>query len=247
MTNKIQKTAEGEGLLDDASNYDKDKYEKPSVTADICICTIDDDKLKVLMIKRKHAPFRGKWACPGGFLEIPKKQTLEQTAVRELEEETGVKGIPVHQLATYSGVKRDPRMRIVTTAYFACVDSSVIERQNIKAADDADDYIWMNLKDLPKLAFDHNKILDDLYERLQGRVVYADIAFQFVAKEFTWSELQHVYEVILDRKLITPNFRRKIKKLYYIEETKRMSKPERGRPSKLLRFNGIKPTFDIKV
>lgn len=243
MSTKMEKTAEGEYLLDDSSNYDKDKYEKPSVTADICICTVDSGELKVLMIKRKLAPFRGKWACPGGFLDIPKNQTLEETAIRELEEETGMKGIPVHQLATYSDVNRDPRMRILSTAYFACVDSSVIQYQNIKAGDDADDYMWMNLKDLPTLAFDHNKILSDLYERLQGRVVYSDIAFQFVGKEFTWTELQHVYEVILDRKLITPNFRRKIKNLYFIEETNKMSKPERGRPSKLLRFKGIKSTF----
>lgn len=243
LTRKVKKTAEGKDLKDDASNYDKDKYEKPSVTADICICTVDGDQLKVLMIKRKYAPYRGKWACPGGFLEIPKKQTLEITALRELEEETGVNGIPVHQLATYSDVKRDPRMRIITTAYFACVDSSVITKQKIKPRDDAKDYTWMDLKDLPNLAFDHNIILGDLYDRLQGRIVYTDIAFQLVPKEFTWSELQHVYEVVLDRKLITPNFRRKIKNLYYIEETSKMSKPERGRPSKLLLFNGIKPTF----
>jgi 8-oxo-dGTP diphosphatase len=238
-----EKTDEGSELLDDVSNYDKDAYEKPSVTVDICICTVDEGELKILMIKRKNPPFREKWACPGGFLDIPKKQTLEETAIRELEEETGMKGIPVHQLATYSDVKRDPRMRILSTAYFACVDSSVIQYQNIKADDDAEDYMWMNLKDLPNLAFDHNKILSDLYERLQGRVVYSDIAFQFVGKEFTWTELQHVYEVILDHKLITPNFRRKIKNLYFIEDTKKMSKPKRGRPSKLLRFKGIKSTF----
>lgn len=244
MTNVI-KSAEGHELLDDVSNYDKDKYEKPSVTVDICICTIDEGALKVLMIKRKNPPFRGKWATPGGFLEIPKKESLVKTALRELKEETGVRGIPVHQLATYGDVNRDPRMRIITVAYFACVDSSVIAMQKIKAADDADDYCWLNFKEIPKLAFDHNKILSDLYVRLQGRVTYSDLAFQFLPEEFTWTELQTVFEVILDRKLIAPNFRRKILGLYDIEETGKMSvTPTKGRPSKLLRFKGIKTIFE---
>jgi 8-oxo-dGTP diphosphatase len=238
------KSAEGKDLLDDVSNYDKDKYEKPSVTVDICVCTIDGDDLKVLMIKRKHAPYRGKWACPGGFLEVPKNESLEKTALRELHEETGVVGIPVHQLATYGDPKRDPRMRIITTAYFACVDQSVIEKQEIQAADDESEYCWMDIKDVPMLAFDHNKIIADLYDRLQGRITYADIAFQFLPEEFTWSDLQHVYEVVLDREVSAPNFRRKIMSLYYIEEVGKMSKPDRGRPAKLLRFKGIKDTFD---
>jgi 8-oxo-dGTP diphosphatase len=237
------KTAEGHELLDDVSNYDKDKYEKPSVTVDICICTIDDGQLKVLMIKRKHPPFRGCYACPGGFLDLPKRESLEKTALRELKEETSVKGIPVHQLYTYGDVNRDPRMRVITVAYYACVDSSVIKVQNIKAADDASEYCWMNLKDVPKLAFDHNKILRDLYIRLQSRVTYSDLAFQFLPNEFTWTQLQNVYEIVLDRKLVAPNFRRKIMSLYDLEETGNTYTPNKGRPSRMFRFKGIKEVF----
>lgn len=239
----VKKSAEGKDLLDDCSNYDKDAYEKPAVTVDICICTIDGDDLKVLVIKRKNPPFRGMWACAGGYLEVPKKESLEKTALRELEEETGVIGIPVHQLATYGDVDRDPRDRVITTAYFACLDQASIEKQTIEAADDAEDYMWMDLKNPVDLAFDHNEIVKDLLDRLQGRITYADIAFQFLPEKFTWSELQHVYEVVLDRKMIPTNFRRKINNLYYIEDTGEMSKPKFGRPSKLLCFKGVKPTF----
>lgn len=237
------KTAEGHELLDDVSNYDKDKYEKPSVTVDICICTIDDGQLKVLMIRRKHPPFRGCYACPGGFLELPKRESLEETALRELREETNVMGIPVHQLATYGDVDRDPRMRIITVVYFACVNNDVMKKQLVEAGDDADGYMWIPLKHVPKLAFDHNKILKDLYERLQGRITYSDLAFQFLPKTFTWADLQAVYEAVLDRKLTAPNFRRKILSLYDIRETGKMSKPLRGRPSQLLKFRGIKKVF----
>lgn len=236
-----------EELKDDLSNYKKDKYEKPSVTVDVCICRFHEDQVKVLLIKRKKPPFRDMWAIPGGFLNVAKDNnediTLEKAALRELNEETGIKKLPVHQLATYGDAKRDPRMRVVTVAYFAIVTNQAIEKEKVVAADDAKEVGWFSLHDLPKLAFDHKKILKDLLERIQGRIQYTDMAFNFLPKTFTWSQLQKVYEVVLNRELVTPNFRRKIKSSYNIAELDTKNVSCLGRPSKFLQYDGIKPIF----
>lgn len=232
-----------EVLKDDLSNYNKDAYEKPSVTVDIIICQIIDNDLKVLLIKRKYPPFRDSWAIPGGFVEIAKKETLKQAALRELQEETGVSGVDVYQLATYGDPDRDPRMRVITVAYYALLPQSVVNSLHIKAADDAKEYQWASMKDLPKLAFDHDNILNDFMNRLKGRIEYTTDAFQF-RPEFTWSELQNVYEAVLNRKLIAPNFRRKISSMYDIQPVETSEKPnEIGRPAQLFRMNGVKKVF----
>ena len=236
-----------EELKDDLSNYKKEIYEKPSVTVDTCICRFSEDQVKVLLIKRKKPPFLDMWALPGGFLNVKTDEdldvTLDAASLRELKEETGIRRLPVHQLKTYGDVNRDPRMRVVTVAYFAIVTDQAIKKEKIEAADDAKEVAWFNLHDLPKLAFDHKKILKDLLERIQGRIQYTDMAFNFLPKTFTWSQLQKVYEVVLGRELITPNFRRKIKNTYDIVELDTKNVPSLGRPSKFLQYAGIKPIF----
>lgn len=235
-----RKTAEGKYLKDDVSNYNSEAYEKPSVTVDMCICSIIDSDLKVLLIKRKHPPYRDYWAIPGGFVDLPKKETLEQTASRELREETGLKDIYIEQLKTYGDPDRDPRMRIITVAYFALVPYNFLKNQNIKADDDAGDVGWFSLRELPeKLGFDHRKILDDLLTRLIGKISYTDIAFNLLPLKFTWSELQRVYEIILGRSLLAPNFRRKIRSIYNFKELTRR-KIKKGRPPVYLKYLNIK-------
>ena len=237
----MAKSAEGNELKDDLSNYNADAYEKPSVTVDICICTIICNKLKILLIKRKHAPFRGMWAIPGGFLEIQKGETLEETAARELKEETCLENIYVEQLKTYGDPGRDPRTRVVTVVYFALIPYSALKAQVIKAEDDAEEYKWAPLRKLPKLAFDHNKILKDLLTRLKGKIGYTDIAFSFLPATFTWTELQKVFEIVLGKKLTAPNFRRKMRALYKIKELKvKKEKKFIGRPPVTLTFKGMK-------
>jgi len=235
------KSAEGENLKDDLSNYDSNAYEKPSVTVDICICTIINKRLMGLFIKRKHPPFRGKWAIPGGFLEVNKNETLEKTAARELREETGLKDIYIEQLKTYGNPNRDPRTRVITVAYFALLPYTALKTQVIKADDDAEEYEWFPLKDVPKLAFDHNKIIEDLLIRLKGKITYTDIAFNLLPSTFTWSDLQSVFEIVLDKKLTPPNFRRKMRSLYKLKELKiKKEKEFIGRPPVTLCFKGMK-------
>ena len=237
------KTAEGEFLKDDLSNYDKNAYEKPSITVDIAICTIMENELKVLLIKRKHPPFRDCWAIPGGFVKVEKEEKLEETAKRELKEETNLNNIYIEQLKTYGNPSRDPRMRVITISYFALLPMDKINKVN--AGDDAKETKWFSIRKLPKLAFDHKIILSDLLLRLVGKILYTPIAFELVPKKFTWTELQNTYEIILGRRLLSPNFRRKIKAMYLIKEYKTTKKLKAaGKPPKYLNFIKAKETFN---
>jgi len=226
-----------EELKDDLSNYNPKDYDSPSVTVDIAILSIIENDLKILLIKRKYPPFRGYRAIPGGFVDIYRNETLEETALRELMEETNLKGIYVEQLKTYGDPNRDPRKRVITVAYFALVPYNLLKKLDIKAGDDAEDAQWFSLKKLPHLAFDHKKILKDLCIRLEGKVSYTDIAFKLLPKKFTWSQLQEVYEIILGRPLLRANFRRKIRSMYVLKELKEYKKQKgAGRPPLLLKY-----------
>lgn len=235
------RTAEGPGLLDDVSNYDDTAYKKPSVTVDMAICTIMDNELKVLLIKRKYPPFRDHWAIPGGFVDIDREESLDETAMRELKEETHVENVYLEQLKTYGDPGRDPRTRVITVSYFALLPEEFIDMDKVQADDDAKEYQWFALTNLPEdMAFDHRVILFDLLVRIQGKVSYTSIAFNLVPQKFTWQELQNVYEIILGEKLLRANFRRKIRSMYKIKELKTKKKGNRGRPSILLKYEGIK-------
>jgi len=234
------KTGEGKFLKEDLSNYSDKEYKKPSVTVDVIVCTIKNDDLFVLLIKRKYPPFKNFWAIPGGFVNIDLQESLEDAATRELEEETNVKNIYIEQLKTYGDPYRDPRSRIITVVYFALVPENKIDQQFLKAKDDAKEIDWFSINNLPDLAFDHRKIIEDLKTRIQGKISYTPIAFEFLPKRFTWKELQNTYEVILNKKLLTSNFRRKIKSMYVIKDIKKEKSTTKGRPSRLLEFVKIK-------
>ena len=134
-----------------AYSYD---YPRPAVTADCIVMTREDDP-KVLLIERGHEPFKGCWAFPGGFMNMD--ETTEQCAIRELEEETGLQITDIQQLGAYSKVDRDPRGRTITVAYLAFVDTPL----PVKGQDDAAKAQWFSIKNLPKLAFDHEEIMKD--------------------------------------------------------------------------------------
>jgi len=233
-------SAEGVDLKEDLSNYNSDAYKKPSITVDMCICTIKNNQLEVLVIKRRHPPFKGEWAIPGGFLEPSKNETLEEAAARELREETNLKNIYIEQLKTYGDPDRDPRTRVVTVVYFALLPYSALKNQIIEAKDDAEDYKWVPLRKPPKLAFDHNKILKDLLIRLIGKINYTNIAFSLLPKCFTWAELQDVFEIILGRSLTAPNFRRKIETLHNLKKMRIKKGQVIGRPPTYMCFKGMK-------
>ena len=130
------------------------KYPRPAATAD-CVVITNEPLPKVLLIQRGAAPFKGAWAFPGGFMNID--ETTEQCAIRELEEETGLKVSTVHQIGAYSKVDRDPRGRTITVAYLAIVDS----QKEVIGQDDAARAEWFPITELPPLAFDHYDIMQD--------------------------------------------------------------------------------------
>ncbi len=205
-------------------------YPRPSVTADVIIFTWRDDDLKVLLVRRRYAPFEGMWAIPGGFVEV--SESLENAALRELEEETGVRDVYLEQLYTFGDVDRDPRGRVITVAYFALVPAPLIDPQ---AGSDAAEADWWSMYDLPPLAFDHDRILAYALQRLRYKLEYTAAAFELLPEVFTLSELQATYEIILGEDLDKRNFRRKILSADVIEETGEYRSGE-GRPARLYRF-----------
>jgi 8-oxo-dGTP diphosphatase len=208
------------------------KYPRPALTADCVVFGLDDDNLKVLLIQRDNEPFAGQWALPGGFAEVG--ESLEKTAMRELEEETNLRNIFLEQLYTFSNPNRDPREHVVTVAYFALVN--LIEHE-IHAASDARGAAWFDMDDVPPLAFDHEKILRVAYERLQGKIRYQPIGFELLPSKFTLRQLQQMYEKILDRKLDKRNFRKKMLNMGILEELDEIETDVAHRAARLYRFN----------
>ena len=205
-------------------------HARPAITTDIVFFTIREGELKLLLVKRKGAPFKGKWALPGGFVEA--NECLEDGALRELEEETGVTGVYLEQLYTFGEPKRDPRDRVISVAYYALAASDMIE---LRAATDAEAVDWFAFDELPTLAFDHDEIVRMAHQRLVAKLDYSTIAFQFMPGQFTLSELQAVYETILREALDKRNFRKWILALERIEETGEERREGNHRPAKLYR------------
>ncbi|MBR1625908.1 MAG: NUDIX hydrolase [Bacteroidales bacterium] len=179
------------------------KYPHPAVTADCCVFAFDGKELNILLVKRRNAPYKDCWAFPGGFMEM--NETIEQCARRELEEETGFKAQRMEQLMCFSDVERDPRERVITVAFFA-----LVRMQQVRGGDDALQAEWFKLKDIPPLAFDHDYILRIALNKLKERVHFEPICFELLGEQFTMSELQRLYEAILQVKFDRRNFFRKI-------------------------------------
>ena len=242
----MQKSPHSEDLNEEGTNYTPGNYEMATNTVDVCVCRVKNGKLEVLMVKRARPPFRDHWAIPGGFIDIGEKEGMLAAAERELEEETGIRGLPLWQLATYGGPTRDPRYRVITTAYFTIPSKSTIESITVKPqdTDEIKETTWLAVDELPdNIAFDHAVILEDLKYRLYRDIQFDPIAFRFLDAEFSFAEAQEVYEAILGKKLLAPNFRRKLKSQYYLEETGNTQPSNGGRRSKLLRFQGKKEQF----
>ena len=136
------------------------RYPHPAVTADCVIFGYDENNIKVLLIQRGNEPYKGHWAFPGGFMNID--ETAEQCAIRELEEETGLKDVKVEQFYTFTDVNRDPRERVISIAYYGKIQLS-----NVKGSDDADDAQWFSLDEIPNLAFDHDLVLSKALEKIK--------------------------------------------------------------------------------
>ncbi len=209
------------------------KYPHPAMTADCVIFGFDGFSIKVLLIQRGIEPFKGKWAFPGGFMNM--NETAEECAKRELEEETGLKNAAVEQFYTFSDVNRDPRERVITVAHYALVRLS-----EVKGGDDAASARWFAMDEVPSLAFDHDRILRMAVNRLKERICFEPIGFELLPEVFTMPELQNLYEAILEVKFDRRNFYNKMLKLGILTEAEpRPENASRRTPTKY-RFNSEK-------
>lgn len=211
-------------------------YLPPALTVDVVIFTIEEDTLKTLLIKRTEEPFQNKWALPGGFLL--KDETTHKAAERILKEKAGVSGVYLEQLYTFDAPNRDPRGRVATVAYFA-----VVNRKKITLASKGTTQTptFYAVKSIPRLAFDHDIILDYALQRLRYKIEYTNIVYSLLLQKFTFSQLQQAYEAIWAKKLDKRNFRKKFMALGLIKPTRGKLEGGRHRPARLYQFVSRKP------
>ena len=262
-------------------DYDPKAFDQLSMTSDILLISVSDQEqtnyrktskkmMSILLVKRDDYPYKDKWCLPGGFLN-PKTETLEECAKRVLKTETNLSNIYLEQLYTYDAIDRDPRTRVVSTAYIALIDKNKLtEMINLNASwfdivlleeknnivditlDNGKDTIHLSIKKELRekttdryrfiavkndaLAFDHALVILAGIERVRNKINYTDIVFNMMPEYFTLGELQQVYEVILNKKLLDPAFRRIIANK--VVKTNKMKTGEGHRPSALFKYKG---------
>lgn len=208
------------------------EYPHPAVTVDGVVFGYDEADLKVLLIQREQEPFRLRWALPGGFVNI--EESLDDAVRRELEEETGITRLYLEQLYTFGAPKRDPRERIISVAYYALVK---LADHAVRAASDARNVAWFPVADLPKLAFDHEQILEIALRRLKGKIRYEPVGFELLPEKFPLSDLQRLYETLLEQPLDKRNFRKKILSMGLLADTDEIQQDVAHRAARLYRFD----------
>lgn len=203
------------------------------MTTDCVIFGFDGVSIKVLLVERGIEPYKGMWAFPGGFMKMD--ETAEECARRELEEETGLKSASVEQFHTFTSVNRDPRERVITVAHYALVRLS-----EVKGGDDAASAKWFSHDEIPSLAFDHDHILRLALKVLKERICFEPIGFELLPEVFTMTELQNLYEAILEVKFDRRNFYNKMLKLGILVEAEPRPKSAPSRIPTKYRFNASK-------
>ena len=206
------------------------------LAVDAIVFGYQNNQLYVLLIKQKYGLLKNKWALPGGFVKDHEK--LSQAVIRELKEETGIKVKTLEQLYTFGDdLKRDPRCRVVSVAYFGTVYPKEL---NILAGTDAVDVNWFAINEQPKLAFDHKKIIQKAFERLKAKINYQPIGFDLLDPKFPFSHLENLYTTILQKPIDRRNFRKKILSFGFLIETGQFKKLGSGRPAMLYEFKHSK-------
>ena len=206
------------------------KYPHPAVTTDCVIFGFDGSELQVLLIERGIEPFKGKWAFPGGFLNMD--ETAGEGALRELKEETGLENAYIEQFNTYSDPGRDPRERVITIAHYA-----LVRIQEVKGGDDAAKAQWFPIDEVPQLAFDHDKILREAMRKLRERIHFVLIGFELLPEKFTMRDLQILYESILGVKFDRRNFAKKMMHYELLNQLDETVRPTAKRDALLYSFN----------
>ena len=222
-------------------------FKNPLVTVDIAIFTVRDDALAVLLVQRPPSsdePHPGEWALPGGFVDIERDTDLLACARRKLKEKTGVVTTYLEQLGAWGNRKRDPRGWSVTQVYFALMPSMDVE---LRAGANAVDVRWAPIEEGAtgvgeRLAFDHASLLAVALERLRGKVEYTSLPAFLLPEEFTLSELQRAYEIVLGRPLEKSAFRTRVSDAGLVEKVPRKRRTT-NRPAQLYRLKERAPVY----
>lgn len=200
------------------------------IAVDAVVFGYHNNQIQILLIQQKFG--KKQWALPGGF--VLDKESLDEAVIRELKEETSVKANYLEQLYTFGATQRDERFRVVSVAYLALINPN---NYTLKADTDAKDAQWFDMYDLPELAFDHKDIIAVGLERLKAKINYQPIGFELLNTKFPFSELENLYQTILNKKLDRRNFRKKLLSFGILQETDEYQKVGSGRPAKLFKFN----------
>ncbi len=180
-------------------------YPHPAVAVDVVVFTLRQQALQVLLIRRGNPPYKGSWAFPGGFVEYD--ESLDDAARRELKEETNVDAARLVQFYTFGQPDRDPRMRVISVAYWALLRAY---RVRLRAGDDACEARWFSVAHPPRLAFDHREMLSRAIQALYGGLCYSDLSSEIVPKSLTSTHLKRIYEVLPGKKLVWKEFHKLI-------------------------------------
>ena len=208
-----------------------DNFYKSPITVDNVIIGFDKDDLKVLLIKRKEEPFINQWALPGYF--VKEGENLDDAAVRVLEEITGLKDVYLEQVATFGNIERHPSGRVITVAYYSLI---AIQDYIVTPSEMAIEAAWVKVKDIKKLSFDHIEILHSCFQRLKRKVRIEPIGFELLPPKFTLTDLQLLYEAILEVNLDKRNFRKKILSMNLLLDLEEVQEGVAHRPARLYRF-----------
>ena len=184
-----------------------------ALSADNVIFTVKDNYLQILLVKRKKEPFKSKWSLPGGLVD--ESELIVHAAERELEEETGLDDVKLEQFSIFDGLRRDPRGRVVSVAFFAFVNP---EGLKLKAGSDADDADWFPVDDMPPLVADHEEIVDAAYNIMKESLDVYPLCWQFFKDKFTIDQLQSVYETILENELGADDFKKRMLELEVVKK-----------------------------
>lgn len=209
-----------------------DKFFKAAITVDNVIFGFDDVDLKILLIQRGEEPFLNKWALPGYF--VTEDENLEAAAGRVLAELTGLTNVYLEQVKTFGAADRHPLGRVITVAYYSLIK---IKEFQLKPASIAEKVKWHSVSKIEELAFDHKEILEACFARLKRRVRTRPVGFELLPPKFTLTELQHLYESILETALDKRNFRKKIISMNLLIDLNEMQEGVAHRPAKLYKFD----------
>lgn len=215
------------------SNYDPTEFERPAVTVDTCICRYHNGKLQIFLMQRED----GSMAIPGVFVRVKDREDIDTAAARTLASKVHISDNTfIRQLATYGDPERDYRWRVITVAYYALV--------RLEDTINTNENNWVDINEATGLAFDHDEIVNDLLDRIAGNIQYEPIAFELLPEKFTWSEAQGLYESVLGKELVAPNFRRKIASQYQLEELEEKKKLDKGRPAVQMTYINVLNPFE---